>query len=542
MNNFIYNNNEELVINYKFKPNINDILKKQNFTTPLMIRFPHILKKQIDSLFNAFNSNIKKLNYKGNFSAVYPLKVNSSSSVLNIIENITKTKNYGIEVGSKTELLIALNINNKNKKIIINGFKDKDFLEMAFIAKNSGFNIFILLENIYEIDIIIKLKKFFNLIPDIGIRLKISKINSGKWKDSTGEESKFGLNSNEILYIINKMKKHSIIYLFKILHFHIGTEMNNINNMKNTLIEVCALYKSLKDINCYNLENIDIGGGISTSNCNINSNYNIEEYSFQILNILKNYCDKYKIKHPNIISESGKYITQSHSIIITNVIKNFNKDNTFKIKKIFSSFTKEIENFLSKNIKNISFKDIEFYIKKNNDLFNNSLIGLEEKVYVYELLHNFLINNYKKTNQFLINLSIFQSIPDQLIVKEDFKILPIHYKKIKNYKCKLFDLTCDSDGIKILENCNFKIEENDNIVILNTGAYQENLNMKHNLFSKINEIIVEINDDNMNLIKYNGENILETFESLKYKEKKGIIKNEFLNKFYFIIKNNNYLN
>ncbi len=254
-------------VNFDCKPSLISIVKdirKQDFKGPLLLRFPHITKKQIHTLYDVFNSSINEYNYKGTFNAVFPLKVNQLPNFIHPLIHEGKKFNYGLEAGSKAELVIAMTYNNMGTPITVNGFKDKEMIHLGFIAKEMGHNITLIIEGLNELEMIVAVLKETKLeCPNIGLRVRLHSGGSGLWAKSGGINSKFGLTSTEILEAYELMEENNIVDYLTMIHFHIGSAMNSIKPLKKALRESGHIYAELKNLGANNLSSINIGGGLA---------------------------------------------------------------------------------------------------------------------------------------------------------------------------------------------------------------------------------------------------------------------------------------
>ncbi len=545
----------------KIKKIITNEIKKK---LPVKFCIPEIIKDKTNKINKKFNYYINKYNYKGKYFLIYPIKVNQKSYV---IQTILKNKKYkiGLESGSKTELITILINSNKKITILCNGYKDKIYMYIAYLATKIGHKIYIIIEKIKELKLLwkyIKKKNFF-----IGIRIKLNNLEINPKKNKS--QFKFGLTSNEILKIIKILIKKKTTNNLKILHCHLESQIKNIKNIIIYIKEIINLYIDIQKIFKIKIKIIDIGGGLALQySNNKNINYDINKYIKYIIKIIKKICNKNKIKHPNLITESGRYITAHHEFIITNIY-NIEKNKKIKIKKIFIKKKNKILNNIWKIWINIKKKKYisNFFIKKNLKKIKNEFkIGkyniiekswieniykeILKKIYKYKIFKkkNILKNiNLYISKKIHLNFSIFQSIPDSWGTNQIFPILPIiKLKKKKNQKINILDITCDSDG-KINNYINIKNYISNSleipylknyksvfIGIFMTGAYQNILSNKHNLFGNLQTYLIKIKKNN----KYEKK-IINLNESIINVTKKTNIKNNQIKKFLNKYKKNN---
>jgi len=529
-------------------------IKSREINTPLIIRFNDILKDRITELNNSFSKAIKNYDYKNIYKGVFPIKCNQQKNVLRKIIEYGNQWDFGLEVGSKSELLIGLSIlENQNSLLICNGYKDKNYIETAILARKIGKQPIIVIEQRDEVRRIIAAVKNLKATPILGIRSKLSSKSSGRWGESVGDNSKFGLSIPEIMQTIKELKEANLINEMKLLHFHIGSQISDISVIKDALQEASQIFVELCKLGAP-MKYIDVGGGLgidfdgTKTSSNTSTNYSLQNYANDVIATVKDSCEVNNIQHPIIISESGRAIISHCSVLIFNVLGTSHVRSQVKISKQKSQsliITNLIEtlNQLKKLVH--KKKDLSEIIELWNDAkkfkedclvaFRLGFISLEERAYAEELtwacakeianhldtdaiIHQDLseITN-TLASTYYANLSVFKSIPDTWAINQIFPIIPIH-RHLEEPFCKgnFADLTCDSDGklnsfidngkITSLLNLHCPEENNDYLIgIFMAGAYQESLGNFHNLFGNTNVIHIDINEDN----SYNIENIIK---------------------------------
>ncbi len=572
-NNFIIENGE-LKLNYKSMPSLLNIIENirlKGVKGPTILRFPHLIKKQIKSLYSNFDKAILENNYKGDFNAVFPLKVNQFPNAVDAIIEQGKEFNYGLEAGSKAELIIAMSKTPKNAKITVNGFKDKEMLTLGFIAAQSGYNITLTIEGLGELETIIEIASECNLqIPDIGIRVRLHSAGSGTWAKSGGMDAKFGLTSTEIIEAVNLLKQNNLLQYFKMIHFHIGSQMSDIAPIKKALREAGNIYAELKNMDAISLCSINIGGGLAVEyNQHSHSksyNYSIKEFSSSVVFLLGEIMDAKGVKHPDIFTESGRFIIASHAILITPVLELFSQDYHEKLLNFKEKNPPLIEELKELN-KLLNTKNCIEYLHDALDhieslltLFDLGYIDLQDRSNAEILVHNiikkalYLTNSYNYSEleqlqaniqeRYLINASIFQSLPDYWGLKQHFPVMPLHHLDTNPLRpASLWDITCDSDGEigfdanKPLYLHDVNLDEEEYFLgFFNIGAYQETLGMNHNLFTHPNEYTVEINDTNYTLVNdIESSTLLDILDNIGYnkdeistKLKEELLKSNFI--------------
>ncbi|MBO6972894.1 MAG: biosynthetic arginine decarboxylase [Prochlorococcus marinus CUG1434] len=525
-------------------------LKSREINPPLIIRFNDILKDRLNTLHDSFLKAIKTYKYKNIYQGVFPVKCNQQKNVLEKIIEFGSQWNFGLEVGSKSELLIGLALlENQNSLLICNGYKDKKYIEIATLARKLGKNPIIVIEQRDEVKRIIQAVQELNATPLIGIRAKLSSKSSGRWGKSIGDNSKFGLSIPEIMLTIKELKEANLINEMKLLHFHIGSQISDIAVIKDALQEASQIYVELCKLGAP-MQYIDVGGGLgidfdgTKTSSNTSTNYSLQNYANDVIATIKDSCELNNIKHPIIISESGRAIISHCSVLIFNVL------GTSHVSSKLQIFDKKNQQLIISNLLETFYELKKLKNKKINlsqiiELWNDAkkfkedclvafrlgFLSLAERAYAEELtwacakeisnnLNNDEINHPDLSeitetlaSTYYANLSIFQSIPDSWAINQIFPIVPIH-RHLEEPFCKgnFADLTCDSDGklnnfiddgkIKSLLNLHKPEEDKDYLIgIFMTGAYQEALGNLHNLFGSTNVVHIDINQDNSYKVK-----------------------------------------
>ena len=528
-NNFFVENGK-LKVNYGNQPALIDIIKdieERGFQGPILLRFPHLIRKQITSLYNAFNKAIKEFNYKGKFHAVFPLKVNQFPTFVKPLIKIAKKFNYGLEAGSKAELILAMAYNNQKAPITINGFKDKDMIRLAFIAGFMGYDVTITIEGLNELQSIIEVSKEYDKIPvNIGIRIRLHTSGVGIWAKSGGIESKFGLSSTEIIEAIERLKNEKLLDKLKMIHFHIGSQINDISPLKKAIRESGNIYADIRKMGAKNLSAINIGGGLAIEYSQWDEkrdkNYSIEEFSNDVVYLLKEISQKKEVPMPDIFTESGRFIASPSTILIAPVIELFSQEyneKNLKLKEKNPDLVEELFD-LYKSINENNYIEyfhdaldhfeslltlfdlgiIDLIDRSNSEILVNLII---KKAITFATLKGFKNKDLKSINEkiqekYLANFSIFQSLPDFWGLGQRFPIMPLTKLNITPTRsATIWDITCDSDG-EIPFSKDYPIylhdvdleKEDYYLGFFLVGAYQEILGMKHNLFSYTNEAII----------------------------------------------------
>jgi len=534
LNNFFIDNSK-VAINYGNEPSLYEIIKdieSQGYEGPILLRFPHLIRKQINTLYSNFNRAIKEFDYQGEFKAVFPLKVNQFPTFVEPLSKIAPKFNYGLEAGSKAELILALTYNNLNAPITINGFKDKEMIRLCFIGAKMGYNITITIEGLNELQSIIDVsEEFGECLVNIGIRIRLHSGGTGIWAKSGGIESKFGLSATENIEALEILKKNNLIDKFTMIHFHIGSQINDIAPLKKALREAGNIYADLINLGAKNLKAINLGGGLAieySQNENLrDKNYSINEFANDVVFLLKEITTKKNVKMPNIFTESGRFIAATSAVLITPIIELFSSEYTEKALKLKEKNPPLIDElnalYQSVNENNYIeyFHDALDHLESLLTLFDLGYIDLIDRSNA-EVLVNLIIkkviilashkgfkhNELKRINEktqekYLANFSIFQSLPDFWGLSQRFPVMPItHLNKAPTRSATIWDITCDSDGEIEFNKENplylHDVDLNKEEYYLGfflVGAYQEILGMRHNLFTYPNEATIEFDED-----------------------------------------------
>ena len=579
--------------------NITKDIREQGYKGPILLRFPHLVEKQIELLFSEFTRASKEFNYSGSFNAVFPLKVNQFPNFVNELVDVAGEYNYGLEAGSKAELIIAIAKTKIGAPITVNGFKDKEMIALCFIAAKSGHNITVTIEGLNELETILEVNREFNskyqdnISPKIGMRIRMHSSGIGAWAKSGGYSSKFGLTSTELLEAYDMLKKESLIELFSMIHFHIGSQMEEIGPLKKALREAGNIYADLKTRGASGLSAINIGGGLaveySQSKKNDSRNYSIKEFANDVIYLMQEISKNKGVQEPDIFTESGRFIAASHTILIAPVLELFSQEYNEKSLRLKSKNPPLIEELydlytsISKNSAREYLHDAIDHLDSLLTLFDLGYIDLEDRSNT-EILVNLIIKKAvvllakegsdelerlqsKIQEKYLVNFSIFQSLPDFWGLAQKFPIMPIsHLSKEPTQAAAIWDITCDSDGeIGFNTNSPLKLHDIDVdkeeyfLAFFLTGAYQEVLGMKHNLFTHPTEAVIKFNKDGDYVIDsiLEAQNLMDILDDLDYdigaidkKLKSNIVesslidekqKEALLGKLYLYLSENSYL-
>ena len=540
-------------INHDCKPSLISIVKdirKQDFKGPLLLRFPHITEKQINTLYNTFNSSIKEYDYKGAFKAVFPLKVNQLPNFIHPLINEGKNFNYGLEAGSKAELVIAMTYNNLGSPITVNGFKDKEMIHLGFIAKSMGHDITLIIEGLNELEMIIEVLNETKMeSPSIGLRVRLHSGGSGLWAKSGGINSKFGLTSTEILEAYELMEENNVVKYLTMIHFHIGSAMNSIKPLKKALREAGHMYAELKNLGATNLDSINIGGGLAVEyNAYERTRfYSLSEFSNDVIFTLKEIAKQKNVAEPNIFTESGRFISAASTVLITPVLELFSAEyelDHLNLKEKNPPLIQELYDLFRDMSKKTAYEfmhDSIDHMESLLTLFDLGYIDLQDRSNAEILTHQVIkkaislleIDHYEELKKldeniqekYLLNFSVFQSLADYWGIEQEFPIMPItHLNRKPTRSASLWDITCDSDGEipfdmkKPLYLHDVNLNKEDYFIgFFNVGAYQDTLGMKHNLFSHPTEVNVVFKNGKVVLEKIlESQKIIDILEDIDY--------------------------
>lgn len=541
-----------------------DELRVKDISAPLLLRFPDILDDRIRKLSSCFKKASEEYRYEGESYVVYPIKVNQMRQVVEEIISHGNKYNIGLEAGSKPELHAVLGLtSHANSLIICNGYKDEDYVELALLAQKMGKRIYIVVEKINELKLIQTVSKRLGIVPNIGIRIKLTSAGSGKWEDSGGDVSKFGLNSSELLDALEFLDKNKMRDSLKLIHFHIGSQITKIRRIKNALREAMQFYVQLSKMN-FDIEFVDIGGGLGVDYDGTRSasgessmNYSIQEYVNDSVFALVDACQKNGLKQPNIITESGRSLTAHHSVLIIEVLETTRlpiwNDND-EIGEDAHELAKELYNIWDKINPSRVFEDWHDALQIREEaleLFSLGLLDLTTRAQIEKLFWSVARDVNEMTlsmkhppeelrkvarmlpEKYFCNFSLFQSLPDSWAIDQMFPIMPIERLNEKpSHECTIQDITCDSDG-KINRFVSpqgtsyslpvHPLKNNDHyyIGVFLVGAYQEILGDMHNLFGDTNAVHISVGKDGYEIEQIiDGEPVADVLDYVEYNPKK----------------------
>ncbi len=520
-------------------------LQVRGLDVPVLLRFNGIIKDRLKMLHRAFSDAIREHGYNGKYACVYPIKVNQQREVVEKVVEYGREYGFGLEAGSKPELLAVVAMTEAETPIICNGFKDAEFIEMALLAQKVGRHVIPVVEKYTELEMILKYAERLGVRPQIGMRVKLAARGAGRWQSSGGYRSKFGLRANEILTALDELKRRGMEDCFTLLHFHLGSQITNIRQVKAALNEASRVYTELVHRGA-GLKYLDVGGGLgvdydgSQTNFESSMNYTLEEYARDVVYSIQTVCDDAGVAHPNIISESGRAISAFHSVLVFSVLgvsqqgSESAQENLVpgdEATQVVHELYQTYRGLTQRNALE-SYHDAQQAIDTVMTLFNTGHMPLDQrclaeniyfaicnKIWTLTASMEFIPEELERldkvlSDNYFCNFSLFQSIPDSWAIKQLFPVMPIHQLNQQPTRhAVLSDITCDSDGKidqfidrrdvkRTLMLHEFKGGAPYYLGIFLIGAYQEILGDLHNLFGDTNAVHVELSET--------GEVVLDT--------------------------------
>ncbi len=516
-------------------------LEGQGIALPVLLRFSDILRSRIETLSERFDAAMKEFDYTGDYTTVYPIKVNQQRHVVEEIVRFGNRHGVGLECGSKPELQAVLGLSESTEHLIVcNGYKDHEFMRLALMGQKLGHKVFIVLEQVSELDVLLEVAEELNVTPTCGVRIKLASEGAGRWAQSGGEKSKFGLSSAELIKLIDKLRAAGKLDILKLIHFHLGSQITDIRFIKSGLLEVARFYLELRDIGV-DITHVDVGGGLgidydgtnSTNNASVN--YSLQEYANDVIYTIAEACREAELSMPHIISESGRALTAHHALLLVKVIDvesqaeqpmpQLEDDDHSLLHEMYEDWRTLTERGARPRKVLEVFHDASFDKDRARQFFQSGVLNLRQLAKA-EVLWLATMNAIYRiaiadkdtyadiipeleaalVDRYFCNFSLFQSLPDSWAIDQLFPIMPIHRLLEEPLRRgTLQDVTCDSDG-KIdrfvggkkgrpsLEMHEFRDGEDYILGIFLTGAYQEILGDLHNLFGDTNAVHVRLND------------------------------------------------
>jgi arginine decarboxylase len=537
---------------------VNDLVDR-GLRAPILLRFPDIVEARVKTLAESFHNAFQTFGYKGKYRGVYPIKVNQQRHLVEAMLRAGSETGLGIEAGSKPELLAALSLHDNPEALMIcNGFKDKEYIETALLASRLGRNIIVVIDRYQELPLLLNISKSLDIKPKIGFRAKLENKGAGKWVDSSGPRSKFGLTALEIVEGVEYLKKEGMLDCLQLLHFHIGSQITSIRPIKDSLQEACRIFADLYAMGA-KLQYMDVGGGLgvdydgSKTNWENSLNYSEQEYANDVVSAIQTICEERELPHPDVITESGRALTAHHAVLVFNVLGTHeilkktapvapSEGEHEKVQELWEIFNKI-------SLRNVTelYHDTVQAKEDSIKLFNLGYLTLKDRAAI-EGLFWAIIGKIQKLSKeladrsedlealdkelhdtYYCNFSVFQSAPDHWAVRQLFPVMPIHRLHEQPTRQATFvDLTCDSDG-KIdrfidvkdvkhaLEVHPLKEGEEYYLGVFLLGAYQEILGDMHNLFGDTDAVYVSIQDDGYEISHIvEGDTVSQVLEYVEY--------------------------
>ena len=539
-----------------------DALQQRGLDLPILIRFNGILRDRLKRISECFAEATEQFGYKNRYRCVFPIKVNQQRDVVEQFVHSGRDFGFGIEAGSKPELLAVVAMASADTPIVCNGFKDDDFIQLAMRSQQIGRTVIPVVEKTSELDLILKYSESLGVRPSIGIRVKLATRGSGRWQASGGYRSKFGLTVAELLAQMDRLDHLGMADCFKLLHFHVGSQITNIRPLKAAILEAARIYVDLVRRGA-GLEMLDVGGGLgvdydgSASDQQSSMNYSINEYANDVVYLVKMVCDEANVPHPELISESGRAVAAQHSVLVINTLGTTQQGCVQNIPKSLPNDYEQPVHDLWDTYKDInatnvieSFHDSQMLLDLAMNLFSGGYLPLEQRVAAENLYFGIChkVREIASTFEhppddvkhldrllsdiYFVNFSLFQSIPDAWAIDHLFPIMPIHRLDERPTRhAVLGDVTCDSDG-KIdcftsadAERTTIRLHpfvpgESYQLGIFMVGAYQEILGDLHNLFGDTHAVHVDMDGDEVSIASVvKGDSVSEVLSYVQYDDR-----------------------
>lgn len=547
---FAINDNGEMVVSARQDQQqgtplsrIVEQLQDQGLNVPVLVRFPQILHQRVYGICEAFNQAIKDYDYPNRYLLVYPIKVNQQKEVVDEIlasQARLEHKQLGLEAGSKPELLAVLAMAQQASSVIVcNGYKDREYIRLALIGEKLGHKVFIVLEKMSELDIVLSEAKSLGVKPRLGLRIRLASQGAGKWQSSGGDKSKFGLSASQVLNVIERLKKEDQLETLQLVHFHLGSQMANIRDVRNGVNESARFYCELRALGA-SIAYFDVGGGLAVdydgtrSQSSNSMNYGLFEYARNVVSTVGDVCKLYDQPMPTIISESGRSITAHHAVLITNVIgaeayspepvSELDNEESLLLQNMWRSWENLHEGSDARALIEI-YNDTQADLAEVHSQFATGVLNLEQRAWAERLAQRIYhelsrrMNNKNRfhrpildelqerlADKFFVNFSLFQSLPDAWGIDQVFPVLPISgLDQLEDRRAVMLDITCDSDGIveHYVEGQGIESTlpvpqwQQDKPYLMGfflVGAYQEILGDMHNLFGDTHSVVVNITE------------------------------------------------
>jgi len=542
---------------------ISEDIRERGWSFPVLLRFEGILYSRIKEINESFRKAIREYHYKGTYRGVYPIKVNQQEQVIEEISTYGKEFHHGLEAGSKPELIAAMAyLDDPEAVLICNGYKDEEFIDLGLSARKLGINCIFVIETVHEVGLILKRAEALGVRPVLGVRMKLSSSGGGHWKESGGDRSVFGLNTHQVMQVVDQLKEQKALDCLQLLHFHLGSQLPNIRDIRMAATEACRVYCGLAQEGAP-MSMLDLGGGLavdydgSHTNSNSSCNYSLGEYARDMVEVVKEVVDEAGLDHPTIITESGRATVAYFSVLLFNILE----VSRFSVSETLPELDQEAHE-LTRNIlhtansvstKNIQegFHDAIYYRDEIRTLFRYGSISIRERATVEEIFWHTMLRIREKMSKlrsaprdledlesaladiYYGNLSVFQSLPDSWAIDQLFPIMPVHrLKEPPRHNGIIADITCDCDGKidrfidksdvkRILPLHDLKNGEDYILGAFLVGAYQETLGDLHNLFGDTHVVGVRLDEegDVDYFRELEGDTVQDVLEYVEYDAK-----------------------
>lgn len=536
-----------------------DRLQLRGLDLPILVRFNGILKDRLREIHDAFAQAIREHDYRGRYICVYPIKVNQQRHVVEQVIHYGRVYGFGLEAGSKPEMLAVVAMTDADTPIICNGFKDAEFIEMAMLAQKMGRKVIPVVEKYTELGLILKYAQKVGVRPQIGMRIKLAARGSGRWQSSGGWRSKFGLTVSEILHAVDELKERGMLDCFKLLHFHLGSQITNIRHVKTAVTEAARAYADLVKRGA-GLEYLDVGGGLgvdydgSQTNFESSVNYSLSEYAADVVHHVQAVCEEAGVPHPTIISESGRAVAAYHACLVFGVLgvagQGNGDENLLELPPDAEQPLHDlVDTYKGVTARNVleSFHDAQQAMDVAMTLFSTGYLSLDQRARAENLFWAICRKIKRLTEQldyvpeelegldtllsdtYFCNFSLFQSMPDSWAIKQLFPVMPIHRLDERPTRhAVLGDITCDSDGKidQFIDRRDVKrtlrLHPFDGqpyyLAAFLIGAYQEILGDLHNLFGDTNTVHVDLTPQGEVVIEamIKGDTVREVLDYVEF--------------------------
>lgn len=557
---------------------ISQQLEEQGLNLPVLVRFPNILHDRVKQIHSAFAQAINAQGYQGAFTSVYPIKVNQQRRVVEelVAGQIQQGQAIGLEAGSKPELMAVLSMCAAEQKkqrqqavIVCNGYKDSHYIRLALLGEKLGHKVYLVVEKLSELDEILAIAQQLNVKPRLGIRARLSSIGKGNWQNTGGEKSKFGLNAQQILNVVNRLKTLNALDSFQLLHFHLGSQIANIRDIQTGLSECSRIFSELSHIGC-DIDVLDVGGGLgvdyegtrSRSFCSMN--YTMQEYASNVVHVFRTACQQHNLKQPDIITESGRALTAHHAVLLSNVIDSEKvtseplekpaQDDELLVAHLYSVY-EQLQQGKGRSLLETYHDVLHDLADGQNGFIHGGLtLAQRAKIEAYAMgiyqhlqkelnqsqtlskAHTEVLDqlNEKLADKLFVNFSLFQSLPDVWGIDQIFPILPLTQLNSEvGCRAVIQDITCDSDGRiekyvdgegieSTLPMPSYKNHEDILLGFFMVGAYQEILGDMHNLFGDTHSVDVYLDEAGEPLYKHvqKGDDVSSVLQYVNFDENK----------------------